>query len=128
MAHSLRHAVLGLASRSAPFIDSFCQPHFDGSWASLSNELGAFTPCFIDVVVLGSATLCLAVFSALRLHVLRTTPCYLKLGPAGRAVQHLQCCLTAFCAVVPLMQLSARVSVDSISGDEPLPPFEVRGH
>lgn len=114
-----------LGAASAPFIDSFCQPNFNGSWSSLTNELGAFTPCFIDIIVLGSATVCLALLAAFRLHILVKTPCYLRLNNHARYIQTFMCFLSTFCGIVPLMQLSARVSVDSITGDDPLPPFEV---
>lgn len=37
-------------STSSPFIDTFCRP--DLSPCDFKNQLGAFTPCFIDIVII----------------------------------------------------------------------------
>ncbi|CAI5461421.1 unnamed protein product [Closterium sp. Yama58-4] len=111
------------------FIDSFCQPQFNGSWASITNELGAFTPCFIDIVVLGTAYLAMILLAVLRLYVLYTTPRAQQraVAPGWRGERGIvaAAALALTCAVVPLMQLSARVSLSSFFKDADLPPYEV---
>lgn len=64
----------GPGQAGEPFIDSFCRPQFNGTWQSITNELGAFTPCFIDIVVLGTACLCLLLFASIRLSILLHNP------------------------------------------------------
>ncbi|CAI7873871.1 unnamed protein product, partial [Closterium sp. NIES-54] len=111
------------------FVDSFCKPQFNGSWESITNELGAFTPCFIDIVVLGTAYLAMILLAVLRLYVLYTTPRAQQraVAPGWRGERGIvaAAALALTCAVVPLMQLSARVSLSSFSTDADLPPYEV---
>ncbi|CAI5459583.1 unnamed protein product [Closterium sp. Yama58-4] len=130
-------AILGPSAAPPPqppapppqFIDSFCKPQFNGSWESITNELGAFTPCFIDIVVLGTAYLAMILLAVLRLYVLYTTPRAQQraVAPGWRGERGIvaAAALALTCAVVPLMQLSARVSLSSFSKDADLPPYEV---
>ncbi|CAI5980420.1 unnamed protein product [Closterium sp. NIES-65] len=128
-------AILGTSApppQPAPpsqFVDSFCKPQFNGSWESITNELGAFTPCFIDIVVLGTAYLAMILLAVLRLYVLYTTPRAQQraVAPGWRGERGIvaAAALALTCAVVPLMQLSARVSLSSFSTDADLPPYEV---
>eukprot|EP00271_Cylindrocystis_brebissonii_P007833 TRINITY_DN2165_c0_g1_i1.p1 TRINITY_DN2165_c0_g1~~TRINITY_DN2165_c0_g1_i1.p1 ORF type:complete len:1709 (-),score=349.89 TRINITY_DN2165_c0_g1_i1:1265-6391(-) len=113
-------------SASSTFVDSFCEPQFDGTWSSISNELGAFTPCFIDIVILGTAHLTMIVMAAVRFRFLQTSPHRMRLTPIWWHIQGFAAGLALFCAVVPLMQLSARISFAGTSNDEvPLPPSEI---
>ncbi|CAI7873861.1 unnamed protein product [Closterium sp. NIES-54] len=127
-------AILGPSAAPPPapppqFVDSFCKPQFNGSWESITNELGAFTPCFIDIVVLGTAYLAMILLAVLRLYVLYTTPRAQQqaVAPGWRGERGIvaAAALALTCAVVPLMQLSARVSLSSFSTDADLPPYEV---
>ncbi|GJP74244.1 hypothetical protein CLOP_g4860 [Closterium sp. NIES-67] len=130
---TLSSAILGPpAPPPAPppeFVDSFCRPQFNGSWESITNELGAFTPCFIDIVVLGTAYLAMILLAVLRLYVLYSTPRSQQrvVAPGWRGQRGIvvAAALAMTCAVVPLMQLSARVSLSSFSKDVDLPPYEV---
>lgn len=110
---------------SEPFVNSFCHPNFNGTWASITNELGAFTPCFIDIVILGTAHLALLVFAIMRLWQLYRAPNVERMAMKGRAVQYVRIAAAVVCAVIPLMQLSARASLQNFSGKEALAPFEV---
>lgn len=110
---------------SEPFVNSFCHPNFNGTWASITNELGAFTPCFINIVILGTAHVALLVFALMRLWKLYKAPNVERMAMKGRGVQGLRLAAAVVCAVIPLMQLSARASLQNFSGKEPLAPFEV---
>ncbi|CAI5991998.1 unnamed protein product [Closterium sp. NIES-64] len=131
---SVSTAILGPSAAPPPapppqFVDSFCKPQFNGSWESITNELGAFTPCFIDIVVLGTAYLAMILLAVLRLYILYTTPRAQQraVAPGWRGERGIvaAAALALMCAVVPLMQLSARVSLSSFSTDADLPPYEV---
>eukprot|EP00897_Mesotaenium_endlicherianum_P001271 jgi/Mesen1/1171/ME000124S00204 len=115
-----------LLGASQPFINSFCQPHFNGTWASITNELGPFTPCFIDIVILGIAHVTLIVFAILRLIILFRAPLVTRQCLKSRWIQAVRSVLAVACFIVPLMQLSARASLDDLGGGrENLPPSEV---
>ena len=100
-------------------------PPIPGTWESITNELGAFTPCFIDIVILGTAYVAMLVLALARLLVLVSRQ-PLDPGPSGSLGKAVASFVSLACAIVPLMQLSARVSLSSFSSDQDLPPSEVR--
>ena len=113
--------------QTQPFVDSFCQPQFNGTWASITNELGALTPCFIDIVILGSAHLVLILMGIARLRAIVKATHVQQLPQWARRLQLGAALLSILCAVIPLMQLSARASLSAVGADS-VPPFEVPTH
>ncbi|GBG83673.1 hypothetical protein CBR_g37475 [Chara braunii] len=112
------------------FVNTFCRPLFNGTWASLKNELGPFTPCFTEIVVLGTACLVMVVLSALRIRLICSSghgidPRRKKMKLRHPFLHLLALVCSIHCAIVPLLQLSARISLQDFGGDMPLAPFEI---
>ena len=84
--------------------------------AIFTGDFGRLTPCFTDVVVLGTAHLTAIVLCSARLAAgLRPTRSpRLRLSGAARVVQGGAVALSALCMLVVLLQLNARIAADSL--------------
>ncbi|KAG2427456.1 hypothetical protein HXX76_012392 [Chlamydomonas incerta] len=105
------------------FLVGFCSP--DLTLGDFGNELGRFTPCFVDVAVLGTAELfCILVCV---LHLLRTfSACTRKHRFTGPALRVQVVTLALCCAglLITLAQLNARLGAAAAAawgtGGEPV--------
>eukprot|EP00897_Mesotaenium_endlicherianum_P010190 jgi/Mesen1/919/ME000117S00078 len=99
-------------------LDTFCRPRYDGKWR-ITNQLGAYTPCFIDGVMLGVAHLVLIVLSICRYRLLVKSTVRLP----RQALEVLLILCASICALVPFTQVALEVYVYT-RGDDMLPPYE----
>lgn len=90
-----------------------CRPPSSRSLRRRGPAAGRFTPCFTDIVVLGSAHLTAACLCAARLAQLlrRRSPQFRLLG-ASRAAHAAAAALSGGCLLVVLFQLNARLAAD----------------
>eukprot|EP00892_Ulva_mutabilis_P008206 jgi/Ulvmu1/5758/UM025_0012.1 len=110
------------------FVASFCTPdHYKNTF---QNFLGGLTPCFCDVILLGSSHLMLLCLSLLRWSDLKPSrnryrSVYSIKGPA-RAAHRLAVFTCVALALIPLMQFNARLA-QTISSKQYLPiaPYEI---
>jgi|EP01049_Picozoa_sp_SAG25_P007020 ATP-binding cassette subfamily C (CFTR/MRP) protein 1 len=103
------------------FVSTFCKPvgfeHLD------QLEIGTLTPCFEEVIILGTIHGLTLVLSLV--HVARLS-CGARVAHAqisSRKWQRIKACLVAVSALIPLMQLNAELGRTSAS----IPPFELLG-
>ncbi|KAK9802963.1 hypothetical protein WJX72_012534 [[Myrmecia] bisecta] len=110
------------------FIDSFCDPR--SVCKDFKNELGGFTPCFIDIILLGVAhvvAILLCVARICYLHSRRVLT--FRLRGRARLVHCAAILLALACLLIVLFQLNARIAADTmeyIAGD--ITPFEWIGY
>ncbi|CAL8468910.1 g8451 [Coccomyxa elongata] len=111
--------------RPDKFIDSFCDPQFVKE--DFKGALGAFTPCFTDIVILGTAHVCAVLLTIARLLFVRRQCRYqpYRLHGLARVMQCSAIVASLVCLLVELFQLNARIAADPtplIQGD--IAPFE----
>lgn len=114
------------AGQSDLFVNSFCRPDQFDQWSKISNQLARFTPCFTDVIILTSAHIVMIVMCILRLRLLKALPPSKRYRANSRPVLVARVLGAAYCALIPILQLGARLSL-ATAGTEPLAPFEVGG-
>ena len=107
-----------------PFISSFCD---EGDVGSFNNLLEGYTPCFTDVVILGSCRVVMILLMLSRIFQLVTNRYATnQSGIAGKLKRtryhYCQLALSALCALVPLLQLNARIGGDEAANYYPLGP------
>eukprot|EP00897_Mesotaenium_endlicherianum_P007283 jgi/Mesen1/6583/ME000336S05803 len=107
------------AGGAEDFLVNFCRPRVDGVW-KYTNSLGAYLPCFIDVVFLGLAYTVMAILSILRMKYLT----YDSRRPETQPLEYAACVAAIICVLGPLGQLLAQFYVDAVGGDL-LPPYEI---
>eukprot|EP00882_Tetradesmus_deserticola_P016845 GHRQ01018015.1.p1 GENE.GHRQ01018015.1~~GHRQ01018015.1.p1 ORF type:complete len:304 (+),score=126.17 GHRQ01018015.1:768-1679(+) len=104
-------AVLGLSHQ---FIHTFCDPDaFSGHFA---GDLGAWTPCFIDVGLLGAGHAFAIVCYTLWLHYINgSKPDRYRLSGSWSRRLHWSCVAAAAAAtVIPVLQLNARLAEQAL--------------
>lgn len=121
---SFLQAALVSAAKSDMFINSFCRPDQFKEWSKISNQLARFTPCFTDVVILTSAHAVMIVMCILRLRILKRLPPSGRYRPKARSIAVVKVLGAAYCALIPVLQLGARLSL-AVNETQPLAPFEV---
>eukprot|EP00873_Tetraselmis_striata_P001443 jgi/Tetstr1/421707/TSEL_012645.t1 len=100
----------GSNGSAPPFVDTFCRP--DLSPADFENELGAFTPCFIDVFILAPAyALAVAMLSVRLAYLLKEGgAAKFRLRGAARVAKAAAVAASFFATSVPVMQLNGRLA------------------
>eukprot|EP00803_Ostreobium_quekettii_P010076 evm.model.scf_1807.1 EVM.evm.TU.scf_1807.1 scf_1807:280-13061(-) len=120
---------MNLGSAGIGFISSFC----DDSESSerFKNQLGRFTPCFIDTLVLGLAHIISIVLVSMHIHTIRTSRVskYFQLG-CSFFIQLLGIAASLICIVIPIVQFGARLAASAIplSPEGPIGPYEWPGY
>lgn len=104
----------------------FCRPIPEGNWAkNLQNGFGAFTPCFMETVVVNVSYLVLLGLTLKRIQLLRSRN--LKRYTVRYKFMHVIAVLLALaCAAAPIVQIFLKFSIINTEGQDNLPPFEVR--
>ncbi|WIA43760.1 hypothetical protein OEZ86_010184 [Tetradesmus obliquus] len=103
-----------LVGQSHQFIHTFCDPEaFSGHF---SGDLGAWTPCFIDVGLLGVGHLFACVCYTLWLHYISSSkPDRFRLSGSWPRALHYSCLVAAAAAAgIPLLQLNARLAEQAL--------------
>eukprot|EP00883_Tetradesmus_obliquus_P002963 jgi/Sobl393_1/13177/SZX62082.1 len=103
-----------LVGQSHQFIHTFCDPEaFSGHF---SGDLGAWTPCFIDVGLLGVGHLFACVCYTLWLHYISSSkPDKYRLTGSWPRALHYSCLVAAAAAAgIPLLQLNARLAEQAL--------------
>ncbi|GMH44339.1 hypothetical protein BSKO_12273 [Bryopsis sp. KO-2023] len=98
------------------FVSSFCDDKAaPGSFGDLPNFFKKFTPCFIEIGVLGVSYVVAIILTLVRLRItkLRRTPQFKQRGGA-RLYQHTAVLASMLCIIVPIMQLGARLGETAI--------------
>mmetsp|Transcript_7887 Transcript_7887/g.22525 ORF Transcript_7887/g.22525 Transcript_7887/m.22525 type:complete len:1670 (-) Transcript_7887:66-5075(-) len=110
------------------FIDGFCRP--DLSPYDFKNQLGAFTPCFIEVALLTPSYIAAVVMLLLRMYFLLKDPSpkYKMLG-SSRMIKISAVTASFACMSVPIMTLNGRLanSLLPMGGEDPnasIAPYE----
>ncbi|CAK0780401.1 hypothetical protein CVIRNUC_005040 [Coccomyxa viridis] len=107
------------------FIDSFCDPRLVRD--DFKGQLGAFTPCFTDIVILGTAHIVAILLVLARLAFILGGCRFrrYRLQSVPRIMQGTAIAAVALCLLVELFQLNARIAADPtplLDGD--IAPFE----
>eukprot|EP00898_Chlorokybus_atmophyticus_P000774 jgi/Chlat1/1698/Chrsp127S01927 len=110
-----------MSAAARHFIGAFCEPpkHF-----TIKNLFGKFTPCFTEIVVLGSGYFLLVLLSVLRLRLLyRSQHQHYRI--CRPYLLNLLIVIAVFCTITPLLQLNARISSLAYSPQDHLAPYEL---
>ncbi|KAF6252635.1 hypothetical protein COO60DRAFT_504509 [Scenedesmus sp. NREL 46B-D3] len=102
-----------LLAQSHRFIHTFCDPDAAGHF---SGDLGAWTPCFIDVGLLGAGHAFASVCYTLWLHYISSSnPDRYRLSGSWPRGLHYSCLAAAAAAAgIPLLQLNARLAEQAL--------------
>eukprot|EP00877_Chromochloris_zofingiensis_P006053 jgi/Chrzof1/1700/Cz10g17220.t1 len=117
-----------LADESRKFIFTFCDPQQVVD--DFSGQLGKFTPCFVDIIILATGHLLALILYSIWLArgVYSKRPDKYRLVGVHKAVQITAIIASALCVLVPLFQLNARIGAQSLplsTGN--VAPHEVAG-
>jgi len=107
-----------------PFISSFCDETNAGAF---DNLLAGYTPCFTDIVILGVARVAMILLTLSRIiHVISNRHSTELVGVVAtlkrHGYHHIQLILSVLCALIPLLQLNARLGGDEAANYYPLGP------
>ena len=106
-------------------LTSFCRPLEAGVWSKLPSGFGAYTPCFVDTVIVNISSIVLLFFTVKRIRILVYGVSIERFKVSNPWRYSLGLLLASFCAVVPLTQIVLGVSTVNLGGESSMPPFEV---
>ncbi|KAG6543930.1 hypothetical protein Mapa_014771 [Marchantia paleacea] len=103
----------------------FCRPVPEGNWAkNLQNGFGAYTPCFMETVVVNVSYLVLLVLTLKRIQLLRSHNLR-RYSVRYKFMHVIAVLLSLACAAAPIVQIFLKFSIINTEGQDNLPPFEI---
>lgn len=107
-------------------VDWFCCPVGDGIWArSVDSALGAYTPCAINTLVVGTSHLVLLGLCSYRLWLITKSDKVRRYRLRTPLYNYLLGLLAAYFIGENLVKLAMGVSISNLDGQTGFAPFEV---
>ncbi|KAH7838914.1 hypothetical protein Vadar_032648 [Vaccinium darrowii] len=103
----------------------YCRPDANGVWATITDStFGAYTPCGIDSLVVGTSHLVLLCLCFYRIWLIKKGRKVQRYSLRSNNYNHLLGLLAGYCTAEPLFRLVMGISIFDLDGQTGLLPFE----